>query len=549
MQPRKLNFYFAFFSYGGNGGISTSAPWLRSWFTRVVLSLKGDPRVGEICDGDYSDTPIDMMRNRCVLDARAVGADVLVMIDSDNTPDRYLETRAGAKAFIPSSFDFLYQHWDKGPVCIAAPYAGPPPGECVYIFRWRNRQSGHPNPDYQLQMYSREEAAEMSGIREAAALPTGVMMADIRVFDVTEPADKAERPWFYYEFTDKYCARKSSTEDVTFSRDLSMCGLETLKYNPLFCNWDAWAGHKKQKEVGPPEPMTLDQVNTHFRRAVERNRNAGEQIVVVGGHDFRPLRQRDEEAVERPLKVSLRTPEFIERQIGPYAVTSVGFNTERADLHALERLTAVAGRAAGRGGRLPLAILEIGSWVGETAMAMAHAGRPWAAFVTCVDQWGGPTADATGTIAEALGGWGVVEEWFRINTKPMGAFIDSFKMTGDEFAEKRPEDTYDLIFIDANHEYECVKRDIETWLPRVREHGIICGHDLTAAFPGVAQAVNECIARPNGRNAEDFRVSPGIWAARVRRKGGALCLSPVAFEEPTNGQQLAPEEEKTVAVS
>lgn len=36
----------------------------------------------------------------------------------------------------------------------------------------------------------------------------------------------------------------------------------------------------------------------------------------------------------------------------------------------------------------------------------------------------------------------------------------------------------DFVFIDGNHAYEYVKQDIELWLPKVREGGIISGHDI-----------------------------------------------------------------------
>ena len=36
----------------------------------------------------------------------------------------------------------------------------------------------------------------------------------------------------------------------------------------------------------------------------------------------------------------------------------------------------------------------------------------------------------------------------------------------------------DFVYIDANHNYECVKEDIEHWYPKVKVGGIIAGHDF-----------------------------------------------------------------------
>jgi len=51
----------------------------------------------------------------------------------------------------------------------------------------------------------------------------------------------------------------------------------------------------------------------------------------------------------------------------------------------------------------------------------------------------------------------------------------------------------DLVYIDAQHDYEAVKEDINLWYPKVKQNGILCGHDYTLSEPccGVIKAVNE----------------------------------------------------------
>jgi hypothetical protein len=240
---QKFNVGFAHFAYGGNGGISSETPDIREWQVPLVAAIARDERVGEIRIFNISDTPITMSRNRAIVQARQMGLDVLVMVDSDMKPDMYVGVDQAAKPFFQSSFDFLVSHYSKGPCVIGAPYCGPPPAECVYVFRWQAMQSENPNPDFQLEMYDRHTAAKMSGIQACAALPTGLIMFDMRVFDLIEPADEHAKPFAYYEWSDKYAANKASTEDVTMTRDISLKGESTLGYNPVYCNWDAWAGH------------------------------------------------------------------------------------------------------------------------------------------------------------------------------------------------------------------------------------------------------------------------------------------------------------------
>lgn len=267
-MQQKFNVGIVTFSYGGNGGISSEVPDIREWMIPLVVEASRDPRIDNIRVWNLSDTPITMTRNRAVLQARQFGCDVLVMVDSDMKPDVHAGAE-GAKPFFQSSFDFLVNHYAKGPCVIGAPYCGPPPVECVYVFRWQNMQSAHANPDFQLEMYDRHTAVKLAGIQECAALPTGLIMYDMRAFDLTEPKDESDKPWFYYEWKDKYAAEKSSTEDVTQTRDLSLVGTQKLGYNPVYCNWDSWAGHWKPKCVGKPQVIAAADVSRKLKSCWE----------------------------------------------------------------------------------------------------------------------------------------------------------------------------------------------------------------------------------------------------------------------------------------
>jgi hypothetical protein len=292
MVPAKLNVFFAFYPYGSNGGTSAEAPTVRHWFADALMAAKADERIAEVFTKDFSDTPIPMTRNASVLDARRAGADVLVMCDSDMKPDLY-----PGKKFFESSFDFLYAERMKNRPCVvAAPYCGPPPNEAVYVFKWAQSQSDNPGVDgVRLEMVSREEAAGMAGIHPAAALPTGLIMFDMQVFDVTDPLHEYTRllsegkdqrtakaltnSWFYYEWEDIYAAAKGSTEDVTCTRDMGLLCREKLGHWPLWCNWDVWAGHWKPKCVGKPQVLTGDQINEKYRQAVLGGKRSDEKLV------------------------------------------------------------------------------------------------------------------------------------------------------------------------------------------------------------------------------------------------------------------------------
>ena len=143
-MQQKFNVGFVTFSYGGNGGISSEVPNIREWMVPLVTNASKDPRIGQIRVWNLADTPITMTRNRAVIQARETGVDVLVMIDSDMFPDMQAG-QPDAKPFFESSFDFLVNHYPNGPVVIGAPYCGPPPVECVYVFRWQNPRVRSPS--------------------------------------------------------------------------------------------------------------------------------------------------------------------------------------------------------------------------------------------------------------------------------------------------------------------------------------------------------------------------------------------------------------------
>lgn len=70
---------------------------------------------------------------------------------------------------------------------------------------------------------------------------------------------------------------------------------------------------------------------------------------------------------------------------------------------------------------------------------------------------------------------------------------------------------FDLAFIDAEHDYENVKKDILAWHPLVKEGGIICGHDYASREKDVIKAVNEIYGVDN---IEVMR--PGsVWVKRL----------------------------------
>lgn len=56
---------------------------------------------------------------------------------------------------------------------------------------------------------------------------------------------------------------------------------------------------------------------------------------------------------------------------------------------------------------------------------------------------------------------------------------------------------FDFVYIDGLHTYEQVKKDIENYLPIIKEGGFIGGHDYHPTYQGVINAVNELLGQPH----------------------------------------------------
>ena len=84
--------------------------------------------------------------------------------------------------------------------------------------------------------------------------------------------------------------------------------------------------------------------------------------------------------------------------------------------------------------------------------------------------------------------------------------IELIKGWSKDVAPTFEDGSLDFMFLDANHTYPCVKEDLELWVKKVKEGGIVMGHDYfdtdnSRRFKnlefGVIQAVNEWVMEHN----------------------------------------------------
>ena len=72
--------------------------------------------------------------------------------------------------------------------------------------------------------------------------------------------------------------------------------------------------------------------------------------------------------------------------------------------------------------------------------------------------------------------------------------IEIVKNVSIDAAKEYLDGSFDFVYIDALHDYDSVKQDINLWYPKVKSGGILSGHDYEKTIcPGVVKAVDEFI--------------------------------------------------------
>lgn len=134
--------------------------------------------------------------------------------------------------------------------------------------------------------------------------------------------------------------------------------------------------------------------------------------------------------------------------------------------------------------------VEIGSWKGKSSAFMATeiANSQKNIDFYCIDTWSGSTEH------QNLENLNNLYNTFISNMNPLSNYYKPLKMPSAEASKYFKNSSIDFIFIDASHEYQDVKNDILTWLPKLTHKGTLAGHDYNIdIFPGVVKAVIECL--------------------------------------------------------
>jgi hypothetical protein len=229
--------------------------------------------------------------------------------------------------------------------------------------------------------------------------------------------------------------------------------------------------------------------------------------------------KKRKEAVHRALPVRIRARRFMQksakrgRRLGPVArrkwkrtkghvrgVYNMRYRpTYRSSLNRLpsrNELPALlnARNLVGRGA-------EIGVKTGKFS---EHLLRGWkGAQLISIDPWLSDDPDAY--VDRSNVSQDEFERYFNETKERLSAFgtrSKIWRLTSVEGAERVADGSLDFVYIDARHDYESVKEDLNAWFGKVKPGGIFAGHDyVDGMLPqgdfGVKSAVDEFFAERN----------------------------------------------------
>jgi beta-1,4-mannosyl-glycoprotein beta-1,4-N-acetylglucosaminyltransferase len=132
-------------------------------------------------------------------------------------------------------------------------------------------------------------------------------------------------------------------------------------------------------------------------------------------------------------------------------------------------------------------LVEVGCWKGRSSIYMATmiANAEKNIDFYCIDTFEGSVEHKN--LADLKN----IYDIFLSNIDPVKKYIKHIKNSSINSSYKFENDSLDFVFIDASHEYEEVKQDILSWLPKVKKNGVLAGHDYH--HDDVRIAVNEIL--------------------------------------------------------
>lgn len=183
--------------------------------------------------------------------------------------------------------------------------------------------------------------------------------------------------------------------------------------------------------------------------------------------------------------------------------------------------------------------LEIGCWKGKSSayMAVEILNSEKNIRFDCIDIW--ETSDFYKTkLKDQL--YPEFDfnlfETFCNNTRKVSHVINIVRLDSISASKAYQNNSIDFIFIDADHSYDAVKSDLKNWLPKIKDGGIIAGHDY--GYDPVNKAVSDLF----GKNDFNDPWKCGCFLLKVKTNYDKVLRLKQLFDQgrylPQNNEEL-----------
>lgn len=95
----------------------------------------------------------------------------------------------------------------------------------------------------------------------------------------------------------------------------------------------------------------------------------------------------------------------------------------------------------------------------------------------------------------------------------MWKFIDVLPIDSLNASLEYPDEYFDFVFIDSGHTFELTKAEIRLWYHKIKNGGILAGHDYNNGEWGVKLAVDEVI-KDYDKIIVDTTEGYGVWSVQ-----------------------------------
>ncbi len=191
------------------------------------------------------------------------------------------------------------------------------------------------------------------------------------------------------------------------------------------------------------------------------------------------------------------------------------------DAKALEQLVNMAKKDNTKG----CLVAEIGSWKGMSTSVLAKGVANCGGKVFAIDHWMGNERTWNYEIARTYDIYSI----FKKNMVLLGIWniVHPMVMDSETASQIFADGILDLVFIDADHRYEHIKKDISLWLPKLKGGGLLCGHDCEGYYPEYPEKARKLIEDSlEDDYVFDIGVHPGVVKALYEHFGKNYSIMP-----------------------